>query len=73
MSSHISKNPNRVHWEGEEFTKCECCIRTAPAMTTTEIAAELGISRQGVEAILDRALRKLAKNTVARELWGTVH
>jgi orotate phosphoribosyltransferase-like protein len=41
-------------------------------MRTWEIAKELGISRQGVEWILDSAFKKLRNNEKLRKIWEDI-
>ena len=38
-------------------------------MTFQEIADELGISRQGVKYVYDKAMRKLRRDPLLREYW----
>jgi DNA-directed RNA polymerase specialized sigma24 family protein len=39
------------------------------AMTTAEIAAELGIRERSVRETIERAIRKLRHNALARQLY----
>jgi len=38
-------------------------------MTFQEIADELGLSRQGVKYVYDKAMRKLRRDPLLREYW----